>query len=293
MAREMKLLREPLIHFLALGAALFLLYKIVAAPVGDRSDRIVVTSGHIERLVEGWARTWQRPPTRKELEGLIEDHIREEILYREALAMGLDRDDTIIRRRLRQKMEFLIEDLDAQANPSDEELQAFLDKNPDAFRVAPRVTFSHIYLNRDRRGESATRDAKHLLARLEAADGRLDAAALGDPLLLPHDYESLPEDEVAKLFGREFAARLTELPADRWTGPVESGYGLHLVLVRERTEGRVPKLTEVRDAVRREWLAVRRHEANEALHQRLRVRYTVIVERPEWASGGTQGSEAQ
>ena len=174
MSRGMKLLREPLVHFLVLGAALFLLYKIVADPVGDRSDRIVVTSGHIERLVEGWKRTWQRPPTRKELEGLIEDHIREEILYREARAMGLDRDDTIIRRRLRQKMEFLFEDLGAQANPSDEELQAFLDKNPDAFRVATRVTFSHIYLNRDRRGESATRDAERLLR----AAGDTDVIAL-------------------------------------------------------------------------------------------------------------------
>ncbi len=167
--------------------------------------------GHVERLVEAWRRTWQRPPTAQELEGLIEDHIKEEILYREAIAMGLDRDDTIIRRRLRQKMEFLAEDIAAQDEPAEEELELFLEQNADRFRIDATVSFTHVYLNRDRRGERALDDAEALLARLRQSGETLDAGSLGDRLPLPQAYESASETEVARLVTSSFAKRL---PAD-------------------------------------------------------------------------------
>ena len=277
----MKLLREPLVHFLALGLGLFLLFQWVGESGPERNDRIVVTAGDTDRLVYGFQRTWQRPPTANELEGLVEDHIREEILYREGLALGLDRDDTIIRRRMRQKMEFLSEDLVAQAEPTDKELQTFLEENPDTFRVDPQVAFSQVYLNRERRGDAVMRDAERLLAELEHAGGEIDAASLGDSILLPGDYLPTPQREVARQFGREFAERILEIEPGRWSGPIGSSFGLHLVFVRKRLDGRLPELAEVRDTVQREWLSERRREANEAFYEGLQSRYTVIVEPQE------------
>jgi hypothetical protein len=244
-------------------------------------------------MAELWKRTWQRPPTQQELQGLIEDHIKEEVLYREALALGLNQDDTIIRRRLRQKMEFLVEDVAAGVEPTDSELQAFLDKNPTVFRVQGKVSFSHIYLSRDRRGGSVHRDAERLLRELGNGNGRVDPAKMGDPFLLPHNFQSLRETEVVKLFGQVFGARVLDLELGRWTGPVESGYGVHLVLVRERTEGRLPQLADVRGAVQREWLAARRREANEAFLRRLRNKYTVIVEQTNSSSGDLKTAKAR
>lgn len=277
----MKLLREPLVHFLVLGLGLFLLFQWVGESGLERNDRIVVSSAQIERLAEGWTRTWQRPPTEQQLVGLVENHVREEILYREGLALGLDRDDTIIRRRMQQKMEFLFEDLLDQVKPTDKALQTFLEENSETFRVDPQVAFSQVYLNRERRGEAGLRDAERLLAELERAGDETDAASLGDSILLPSDYPPTPQREVARLFGREFAAGILEIEPGRWSGPIGSGYGLHLVLVRERVEERLPELAEVRDVVQREWLAERRKKANEAFYEGLRSRYTVIVEPPD------------
>jgi hypothetical protein len=276
-----KILREPLLGFLLLGLGIFLLFELVGEGNRERPDRIVVRAAQVQRLAEGFRRTWQRPPTEAELEGLIAEHIREEILYREAIALGLDRDDTIIRRRLRQKMEFLSEDPADRVEPSDDELRAFLDRNAEEFRVRARLSFVHVYLSADRRGDAVRRDSDLLLAELAARNGRVDPAALGDPLLLPREFEAVDEDEVARLFGPEFAGRLLGLEPGRWAGPVESGYGLHLVLVRERSPGYAPELAEVRDGVEREWLAAHRQEAGEAVYRRFRERYEIVVKRAE------------
>ena len=286
-----KLLREPLFHFFVLGAGIFLLVGLVAEFDQDQPDKIVVNASQIERLAEGWKKTRMRPPTMAELEGLIEEHIREEIYYRQALAMGLDRDDTVVRRRLRQKMEFLSQDLAAQVDPTEQELQVYLEENEDSFRLEPRISFQQIYFNRDQRGGEAHGDAVHLLARIRSAGGTIDSATLGDPLPLPYDYESLPEREVTKLFGRDFAAQLLTLEQSSWQGPVLSAYGLHLVFIRERSEPKTPELAEVRDAVSREWREARRRVTNEELYQRLRERYTVVVERSRWLDPATSLGE--
>ena len=276
-----KLLREPLVHFLLLGAGLFVAFGLVGERTGSEPGEIVATQGQIESLAIGFARTWQRPPTDTELEGLIQDYIREEVYYREAMALGLDKDDIVIRRRLRQKMEFVTDDVAAQAEPTDDELSAYLKAHPETFRVERRFTFSQVYLNPDRHGQNLARDAELLLAKLNEAGGKADVSALGDPFLLSHEFEAVPGSEVAKQFGEAFAAKLGALSPGQWQGPVESGYGVHLVFVGQRTGGRVPALEEVREAVRREWANAERLEANEKLYQGLLKRYTVTIERPQ------------
>ncbi len=281
----MKLLREPLVHFLVLGLGLFLLFGIVGDSDDAPTDRIVVSTARVAQLTEIFTRTWQRPPTEQELEGLIEAHIREEVYYREALAMGLDRDDTIVRRRLRQKLEFFTDDLVAAVDPTEEQLEAYLSEHADAFRVPAQLSFRQIYFNRDRRGKQAQHDAESLLARLNGADSEVDAAGFGDSVMLPGDYERVSEIDVDRGFGNGFADALAELPVGRWSGPVESGFGLHLVLIRERQPGSLPALAEVREAVEREWRNARREEAAEAFYRGLRERYVVSVERPEAGEG--------
>ncbi|TME78476.1 MAG: peptidyl-prolyl cis-trans isomerase [Chloroflexi bacterium] len=281
------LLREPLLHFLLLGAGLFVALDLVGKGSNGDPGRIVVTQGQIEHIAATFARVHERLPDPPELEALIRDHVREEVYVREALALGLDRDDTIIRQRLRQKVEFLSEDVAASVEPTDADLQAYLTAHPETFRVERRFTFSHVYLNPERRRDSLARDATQLLARLKQAGAGADLAALGDPFLLDHEFNRMAASDVVQQFGERFATKLGELPLGEWQGPLESGYGAHLVLVNERTEGRLPALGEVRDSVRREWQNVQRLEANEKFFQGLLDRYTVVVEqeRPVHAEG--------
>jgi len=272
-------LREPLLHFLVLGALLFWLAAALGGPAGGRADRIVLTAGDVGQLEAGFERTRQRAPSADELAGLLEDRIREEVLYREALALGLDRDDTIVRRRMRQKMEFLSEDLSV-AEPSEADLERWLAGHREAFRLEPRVAFRQVYLSRDRRGEAVRADAERVLAELRGAGDGTDPAALGDPLPLPGEASDLSASEVARLFGAAFSARVLELAPGGWEGPVESAYGLHLVRVERRVDARDPALEEVRDAVAREWLAERREQAREDLYRELRSRYEVEIAAP-------------
>ena len=281
MTTLLKVLREPLLHFLVLGAGLFVLYGVVEKLADERSDRIVVTEAKIGNLAEVFERTWRRPPTPSELDGLIEDHIKEEIFYREALALGLERDDTVIRRQLRLKMQFISDDVATRTEPTEAELRAFLAEHADRFRSPSRISFTQVYLSPDRRGEDVWSDAERLLVALNT--GQSDPAESGDPFLLEQDYRDLGAPDVERLLGQAFAAGVVELPVGRWAGPVESGYGLHLVFVHERTPARLPDLAEVRDAVTREWRAARREEANRAFYEALRARYEVTVERPRSA----------
>jgi hypothetical protein len=273
-----QLLKEPLLHFLLLGAGIFIAYNLSSNPGSSAPRNIVVTEGRVEHLATGFARTWQRPPTDSELDGLIDDWVRDEIATREATALGLDKDDTVIRRRLRQKLEFVSEDIAAQAEPTDADLDAYLHAHPESFRVERRFTFTQVYLDPIKHGDNLVRESEKLLAQLQRADGNADSSTLGDSLLLEHTFQSVPASEIAKQFGDEFATKLGELSLGRWQGPIESGYGVHLVLVSERTDGRQPALADVREAVRREWNNARRVEANENFYEELSKRYTVTIE---------------
>jgi hypothetical protein len=279
------LLREPLLHFLLLGTGLFVAFDLAGKRGNGDPEKIVVTQGQIEHIAATFARVHERLPDPPELEALSRDHVREEVYVREALALGLDRDDTIIRQRLRQKVEFVSEDVAALVEPTDADLQAYLTAHPETFRLEQRFTFSQVYLNPERRRDSLGRDAAQLLAQLNEVGAGADVSALGDPFLLDHEFKGVAASEVAQQFGERFAAKLGELPLGQWQGPVESGYGAHLVIIRERTEGRLPALGEVRDSVRREWQNVQRLEANEKFFRGLLARYTVVVEQERPVDG--------
>jgi parvulin-like peptidyl-prolyl cis-trans isomerase-like protein len=287
----MKILREPLFHFLLLGAAIFGAHRLRSSAHATQPGNIVVTEGRIEALVAAFTRTWQRPPTAGERQGLIRDYIREEVYVREALALGLDQDDIVIRRRLRQKLEFVSEDLTAPAEPTDGQLRAYLTAHPDAFSVERRYTFRQVFLNPNRQGDRLSHDAARLLARLRQAG--TDPDTVGDASLLDHSFEALPASLVAEQFGDAFTAELGALPIGQWRGPVPSTYGAHLVLVDDRTDARLPALEEVRDAVRRDWANAQRAEASEKYYQELLRRYTVTVEPPPpvIATGSTPGQQ--
>lgn len=274
-------LNEPLLHFLVLGAAIFAAYGWVSKHISDEPGNIVITEGQVASMMTSFTRTWQRPPTSDELEGLIRDGVREEVYYREALALGLDKDDIIIRRRLRQKMEFVTNDVAAQTEPTEAELSAYLTAHPNAFRVQRQFTFSHVYLNPEHRGENLAHDTAQLLARLHQAGNKADISTLGDPFPLERTFAAVQGSEIARQFGERFAAQLGELSPGQWHGPVKSAHGVHLVFISERTDGRMPALAEVRDVVRREWANGRRLEANERFYQELLRRYAVTVERPQ------------
>ena len=269
------LLKNPLVHFVAIGAVIFLLYGLLWGSRVDDSRRIEVSEQRIVRLGEMWLAQWKRPPTETELDGLIDSFIREEVLYREALAMGLDRDDTVIRRRLAQKIEFLADDLATRSEPLPEELERFLEDNLERYQLPVRVSFSHIYFSVDRRGEACESDALDALRKIEAGASPDEH---GDPFMLQRDYPSRSEREVGELFGSEFAESLFTLSAGSWQGPVRSSYGAHLVLVRERTESRAPELTDISDRVKNDLLSERRRAANEALVESLKERYQIVVE---------------
>jgi hypothetical protein len=288
------LLREPLLHFLLLGVLIFAAFKFIASET-SQPGKILITQGRIESLETGFSRTWRRPPTASELEGLIRDYIREEVFAREAIALGLDKDDTIIRRRLRQKLEFVSEDVTAQAEPTDEQLRAYLKEHPEAFRGDRRFTFSQVYLDPQRRGPNLNRDAAQTLAELRRAGSKVDISALGDSLILDNEFKDLAASELVKQFGDKFAARLGEMATGQWQGPIESGFGVHLVLMSERTDGSMPALEDVRAAVRREWMNTRRLEANEKFYQTLLQRYSVTIERPDVVknTAGKQVAEAR
>ena len=281
-----RLLREPLFHFLILGAGLFALYANVNNDTVEPPDRIVVDEGEIQRLSEQFRRTWMRPPTRQELKGLADEFVNEEILYREALALGLDQDDLIVRRRMRQKMEFINENLFEQAAPGDAELQSYLDAHPEKFGIPEQLSFQQVYLSTKDNPEDAQDRAEELLARLEV-DPALDPQAVGDPTLLPPGLSEVSARDITGVFGSYLAEAIATAPLNRWSGPYLSQYGLHVVRVTSRAPGRSPALAEVRKAVEREWTAEKRREANERFLRALRERYQIEVRLPDESTGDT------
>lgn len=297
-SRLARFLREPLVHFLAIGALLFLLFNWRGG--GSGSDRIVITPGQADAIVAGFVRTWQRPPSEEELKGLLDDYVREEIATREAVGLGLDRDDTIIRRRLRQKLEFASDDGVDAVPPTDAELQAWLEAHPDQFRSDPEVAFRQVYVSQERGAAEARAEALRLLDVVKASGPSASIEALGDRLMLPREVERSTRAQVAREFGDDFADAILTAPQGQWSGPVVSGYGLHLVFVSERVEPRLPALAEIRPLVEREFTNDRRTRALDAMYERLLERYRVVIERrrsepavPPAESAEGQGRGAQ
>jgi PPIC-type PPIASE domain len=273
------LLREPLLQFFVLGAALFGLFHLVDNRKGERPTRIVISSARVANLADGFARTWQRPPSTQELQGLLDDYIRDEVFYREGRAAGLDRDDVIIRRRVRQKMEFFAEDASVP-EPSEAQLAAYLDANQARFKTEDHFTFRQVFLSASRRAATIDRDSQQVADALARAETESDLTTLGDPFLLGEEFKSVSQHEVASVFGDGFAKRLSVMEQGHWQGPISSSFGQHFVYISERISGGLPTLDTVREAVRREWSNARRVEAEQKLYGSLRERYEIVVEMP-------------
>jgi hypothetical protein len=279
-----KILCDPLVHFLLIGAGLFLLFgwkggsaPMPAGPAPSSSPEIVMTRGDIEQLIDTFRRTWQRAPAEEEIDKLVEDFVRDEIFYREAMASGLGHDDSVIRRRMRLMMEFMFEDISSQAEPTEQDLLKFMEAHIEAYRVDPQIGFQQVFIDTDRRGEQAETDTLSILARLAAG---ADPTALGDTFLLGAAFPPAPLWEIQGQFGEAFGKALLELPPDQWSGPLQSAYGLHLVRIGHYTPALLPELDDIREKIKLDWAVAHQQQMKDEAYARLKQRYKVTVELP-------------
>ena len=275
-----RLLREPLLHFLVLGAVLFGIYSYLNRGRGgvEPSKQILVSMDDL-RVMEAYFETqWHRPPTAQEFQAMVEDKVREEVLYREGLVMGLDKDDTIVKRRMAQKMQFLAEDVAAAHEPSSAELKAWFDKNKDKFALPSRYSFRHLYFSPDKRGKNAQQDAANALAKISGQpQNSALAASTGDSFMFQDYYGDRTPSAIAKEFGPQFAVALEKLKPGSWQGPVESGYGWHLVFVDTVIPGRIPAFEEIELEVKTAWLGEQKATAWQKAYAEMRAKYTVML----------------
>jgi peptidyl-prolyl cis-trans isomerase C len=271
-------LREPLLHFLVAGLLLFAAYRILHPELSMQTDvhRIELTTDDLQQLEVVWTAQWRRPPTPDEMHGLIESRVREEILYREALALGLDQGDTIVKRRLAQKMEFLTDDISAIRAPTSDELHAWYAKNSEHFAEPGRRSFRHVYFSTDRRGDRARQDAMNALVKLANKPADLPSTAtIGDPFMFENYYGDRTPEQVASTFGSEFADAVTRLPPGSWQGPIESGLGWHLVFVTSVVPGRVPSYDEIEPDIKAGWIEEQRSESRRRAFDAMKARYEI------------------
>lgn len=275
-----RFVREPLLHFLLLGALLFAVYSYTAGgrPGMESSKQIRLTVDDLAQMALLFQSQWRREPTPEEFSRLVENKVQGEVLYREGLAMGLDKDDEIVKRRMAQKMQFLAEDVAAAHEPTSEELKSWFEKNRDRFALPSRVSFRHLYFSPDRRGAHARDDAAAALARLahEPEDSRL-AATLADRFMFQDYYRDRAPDYVGKEFGPQFAVAVTKLAPGSWQGPIESGFGWHVVFVDTVIPGGVPAFEEIEPDVKTAWLAEQKAQAWQKSYKDMRAKYTVLL----------------
>lgn len=269
MSRARRFLAEPMVHFLAIGALLFAVHARFTSPP---RDRIVVSAGFVDALRDGQLQRTGKPPTAEEEHGMLERWIEEEVLYREAIALHLDRGDVIVRRRLVQKMEFVIQGAVPAGEPSDADLDRFLAEHADRYRDPGATSFRHVFLARDRHGEALDADAGRALSALRSG---ADPATLGDPFLQGSAFTGRAPRDMEAVFGHGFAEAVSVLPAGSWSGPIRSSYGAHLVLVTEQHAPGAPRLADIRARLKRDWQEERRAEAEKAERDRLRRKYPV------------------
>ena len=298
-----RLLREPLFHFLLLGSLLFAVYHYIQPGRGgaQSSHRIELTLGDLNQLNLYFQSQWRRPPTIEEFNRLVESKVQEEILYREALAMGLDKDDVIVKRRMAQKMQFLAEDVAAAREPTTAELKGWYEKNSARFAMQNRLNLRHLYFSPDKRGERARADAERALAKLagQPQDSKL-AGTLADPFMFQDYYGDRTPEQLGKEFGPQFALAVAKLKPGSWQGPVESGYGWHLVFVDSVVPGRVPAFEEVEPEVKTAWLGEQKAQGWRKAYDDMRAKYTVLLPVPPDAQsaptaaplGGKEGPAA-
>jgi hypothetical protein len=277
-----RLTAEPLIHFLLLGAALFIVYDYmqpgrVAPPP---SNEIKLSLDELAHLTLQFQSQWRREPTPKEFNGLVESKVQAEILYREAMAMSLDKDDEIVKRRMAQKMKFLAEDVATAREPATDELKSWYARNTDKFAMPKRVSFRHLYFSPDLRGNRARDDALKALAQLagQPQDAKLSAST--DPFMFQDYYRDRAPDYLGKEFGPQFAQAISRLPVGSWQGPVESGFGWHLLFIDTVIPGRIPDFEEIEQDVKTAWLGEQKALAWHKAYKHMRSKYTVLLPAP-------------
>lgn len=274
-------LREPSLHFLLGGFLLLVGYGYVRGDRIESPDEIQLTLDDLRQLESHFESQWHRPPTSGELRSLVEKRVQEEVLYREAVAMGLDKDDTIVRRRMAQKMRFVAEDIAAAREPTIAELETWYEQNAAIFALPDRVTLRHLYFSPDLRGEQARGDAEKALSKLANQPGQSPfARSLGDPFMLQDYYADRSAERLAKDLGSQFAQAVFALRPGSWQGPIESGYGWHLVFVESVVGGRIPSFEEVEPDVRSAWLAAQKEQAWREAYDAMRAKYTVRLPAP-------------
>lgn len=280
-----KLAREPLVHFLLIGAGIYGFYGLFTdGDEGGNERTVTVTAGDIQALSSQWTRLWQRPPTEEELAGVIRNRVREQILYREAVAMGLDVGDTVIERRLAQKVELLARGLITPEEPPDEALKTWYAANLAKFKPPDRYTITHIFFDPDKRGDTTLDDATAVLKEIKALDEPPSTYGdYGDRFMLQNYYPGRSEVELRKLFGSGFVQQVIQLEPGVWHGPVLSGYGTHLVLVNDVVRPPSPTYDDVSARVKERWAAEQVEELSERFIDNLISRYEIVVEGTEVA----------
>lgn len=275
--------REPLLHFLLLGVVLFGAHAYMQRGRGgvESSKQIALSLDDLRTMEMYFESQWHRQPTPAEFQAMVEDKVREEVLYREALAMSLDKDDTIVKRRMAQKMQFLAEDVAAAHEPSTAELKVWFEKNSNKFALPSRYSFRHLYFSPDKRGKNAQDDAAKALAKIasQPEDSKL-AISLADPFMFQDYYGDRAPEALAKEFGPQFVVALEKLKPGSWQGPVESGYGWHLVYVDTVIPGRIPAFEEMEPDVKTAWLGEQKQQAWQKAYQEMRAKYTVLLPGP-------------
>ena len=263
------MLREPLLHFVVLGGLAFLAHHFLfgAGP----SKTLSSEDAPIEQLREDWFSAKGAPPSAEQEASLVRDWLEEEILYRRAIELGLDQNDTIVRRRLVQRMRFLLEDTSRIDPPSEAQLHSWLENNPATFVQPVKTSFTQLFFSRGTRGAELARDARLALDALERDP---NATVESDPFFRGRRFDEVTPDEIRRAFGLEFEESLADVPVGRWSGPVRSSYGLHLLRVSHRVAAATPKLDEVRQKVEADWMVAERARRNEQAMARLRARYS-------------------
>jgi len=275
-----KWLKEPLFHFLLIGMGIFLLYGLIANVPVDEKNSINVSVSHINRMVSLWEKRWQRPPTQEEFNGLVKQYINEEVLYREALAMGLDKNDPVVRRRMAQKVKFISENIITIDTPSDDVLQTYLDTHASKYQLAGEITFRHIYFNPAKHDVSMEDEAKQLLTKLLDVNSGIDVNNVGDSFLHGTTFTDLKEFELNRLLGEEFTQELFKQAVGKWAGPLTSGYGLHLIYIESKIATHTASLEMAKQSVLKDWMSDERKKANEAFVLNLREQYEVNIAKP-------------
>lgn len=280
-----RLARDPLIHFLLIGAGIYGAYALVDSESATADpNSITITQEEIRALTDQWTRLWNRPPTEAELAKVLRGHVRTRVLYQEALAMGLDKQDPVIERRLAQKVELLSRSLVTPEPPGDEVLAAWYADNLDRFREPATYTLFQVFFDPDERGEATMQDANAALERLLSLDAiPEDLGGYGDDTITQNYYPARTVSQLGKTFGSGFAEQVVRLEPGRWHGPVLSGFGAHLVYVQSVTQPAAPALADVRDAVQEAWMLQQVEALSEQFIEELVARYDIVVEETEVA----------